>query len=54
MKKSGMATICGSSIPMAPNPAVDSVRFAFWALRDKATQRRFPQRWASPFPHTIA
>jgi hypothetical protein len=30
---------------MIANLALNPVRFALWALRDKAAQRRSPPRW---------
>jgi len=34
-----------TSTAVAPNPALNPVRFALWTLRDKAAQRRLALRW---------
>ena len=39
-----------SSVAATPNPAVDLAPFGRWTLRDKAAQRRSPQRSAPRNP----
>ncbi|MDO8291033.1 MAG: hypothetical protein Q7T44_17600 [Parvibaculum sp.] len=47
LKYADLQTAAEPMYIVAPNPAVDPVRFALWTLRDEAAQRRSLLRSAS-------